>query len=80
MGNHFDISLVAEEEELANEWIQQGFNHIKEIEYLLTTYSFLRLPKVLLISVMDRLTSVCGILMFIKMNYPTQKLLKKWFG
>ena len=39
MGNHFDISLVAEEEELANEWIQQGFNHIKEIEYLLTTYS-----------------------------------------
>jgi thiamine biosynthesis lipoprotein len=39
MGNHFEISLVAEEEELANEWIQQGFNHIKEIEYLLTTYS-----------------------------------------
>ena len=39
MGNQFEISLVAEEEELANEWIQQGFNHIKEIEYLLTTYS-----------------------------------------
>jgi FAD:protein FMN transferase len=39
MGNHFEISLVAEEEELANELIQQGFNHIKEIEYLLTTYS-----------------------------------------
>lgn len=39
MGNHFEISLVSEEEELANEWIQQGFNHIKEIEYLLTTYS-----------------------------------------
>jgi len=39
MGNHFEISLVAEEEELANEWIQQGFNRIKEIEYLLTTYS-----------------------------------------
>jgi thiamine biosynthesis lipoprotein len=39
MGNHFEISLVAEEEELANEWIQQGFNHINEIEYLLTTYS-----------------------------------------
>jgi len=39
MGNHFEISLVAEEEELANGWIQQGFNHIKEIEYLLTTYS-----------------------------------------
>jgi thiamine biosynthesis lipoprotein len=39
MGNHFEISLVAEEEELANEWIQQAFNHIKEIEYLLTTYS-----------------------------------------
>ena len=39
MGNHFEISLVAEEEELANDWIQQGFNHIKEIEYLLTTYS-----------------------------------------
>ena len=39
MGNQFEISLVAGEEELANEWIQQGFNHIKEIEYLLTTYS-----------------------------------------
>ena len=39
MGNQFEISLVADEEELANEWIQQGFNHIKEIEYLLTTYS-----------------------------------------
>ena len=39
MGNQFEISLVAEEEELASEWIQQGFNHIKEIEYLLTTYS-----------------------------------------
>ena len=39
MGNQLEISLVAEEEELANEWIQQGFNHIKEIEYLLTTYS-----------------------------------------
>ena len=39
MGNQFEISLVADEEELANEWIQQGFNHIKEIEHLLTTYS-----------------------------------------
>jgi thiamine biosynthesis lipoprotein len=39
MGNQFEISLVTMEEEIANEWIQQGFNHIKEIEYLLTTYS-----------------------------------------
>ena len=39
MGNQFEISVVADDEKTAISWIEQGFNHIREIEYLLTTYS-----------------------------------------
>lgn len=39
MGNQFEISVVDSREKTANEWIEAGINHIREIEYLLTTYS-----------------------------------------
>lgn len=39
MGNHFEISVVTENSEQANEWITQAFQYIKDIEYQLTTYS-----------------------------------------
>lgn len=39
MGNQFEISVVNNYEKVAMEWIEQGINHIREIEYLLTTYS-----------------------------------------
>lgn len=39
MGNHFEITVVGESEEWANEKIQLGVNEIKRIEQLLTTFS-----------------------------------------
>jgi len=39
MGNHFEITVVANEETWANEKIQIGVNEIKRIEKLLTTYN-----------------------------------------
>lgn len=39
MGNHFELSVVAEEEKWAKECIQIGVNEIKRIEKLLTTFS-----------------------------------------
>jgi len=39
MGNHFEISVVAEDEVWANEMIALAVEEIKRIEYLLTTYS-----------------------------------------
>jgi thiamine biosynthesis lipoprotein len=39
MGNHFEITVVANDESLANEKIQIGVNEIKRIEKLLTTYN-----------------------------------------
>ncbi|MCX6263020.1 MAG: FAD:protein FMN transferase, partial [Bacteroidetes bacterium] len=39
MGNHFEISVVTENPELGNEWIEKAFQFIKDIEYQLTTYS-----------------------------------------
>ena len=39
MGNHFQISAVAEEEEWAHECIDAGILEIQRIEKLLTTFS-----------------------------------------
>jgi thiamine biosynthesis lipoprotein len=39
MGNHFEITVVANDESWANEKIQIGVNEIKRIEKLLTTYN-----------------------------------------
>lgn len=39
MGNRFELSVVAESEEWANEKIDKGVNEIKRIEKLLTTFS-----------------------------------------
>ncbi len=39
MGNQFEISIVHNYEKVAMEWIEEGINHIREIEYLLTTYT-----------------------------------------
>ena len=39
MGNHFEISVVAEDEVWVNEMIALAVEEIKRIEYLLTTYS-----------------------------------------
>jgi thiamine biosynthesis lipoprotein len=39
MGNHFEITVVANDETWANEKIQIGVNEIKRIEKLLTTYN-----------------------------------------
>jgi thiamine biosynthesis lipoprotein len=38
MGNHFELSVVAEEEEWANQRIDAGVREIQRIETLLTTY------------------------------------------
>lgn len=39
MGNHFELTVVAEEESWANAMIEIGVNEIKRIERLLTTFS-----------------------------------------
>lgn len=39
MGNHFELSAVADSEKWANEKIDAGINEIKRIERLLTTFS-----------------------------------------
>jgi len=38
MGNHFEITVVANDESWANEKIAIGVNEIKRIEHLLTTF------------------------------------------
>src|SRR5581483_5763409 len=39
MGNHFEISVVADKEVWANEQIEAGVREIQRIERLLTTFS-----------------------------------------
>jgi thiamine biosynthesis lipoprotein len=39
MGNHFELSVVSDSEEWANEKIDAGINEIRRIERLLTTFS-----------------------------------------
>jgi thiamine biosynthesis lipoprotein len=39
MGNHFELSVVADDEVWANERIEAGINEIRRIEKLLTTFS-----------------------------------------
>ncbi|WP_217220336.1 FAD:protein FMN transferase [Mucilaginibacter paludis] len=39
MGNHFELSVVADNESWANDRIEAGINEIKRIEKLLTTFS-----------------------------------------
>lgn len=39
MGNHFEISVVADDEMWAHEMIELAVAEIRRIEYLLTTYS-----------------------------------------
>jgi len=38
MGNRFEISVVAPEEKIANEWIEKAVQEIRRIEKLLTTF------------------------------------------